>query len=378
MKLFLLSSAFYPEISPRAFRATELAKALAAQGHKVTVFTPQLQGVNYAALFPGIAFYFVITNPFAGIQLSGINGLVLLVKRIVSRLLLILFEYPAIGWFFVYKKQIKQFKEADAIISFAVPYPVHWAVAYGINKLTNIAKPVWIADCGDPYMGQQNDTFKPAIYFKYIEKWFCSKADFITVPTSTAVNGYYQEFHSKIKVIPQGFNFNEIDKIPESQQYQKLVFGYGGVFMPGKRDPRPFLDFLTQQSNIAFEFHIYTTTPQLIQDYAKADERIRLFKPVPRNELLTEFSKMAFVVNFENAGQVQTPSKLIDYAIIDKPILSIASGVKESPIWYEFLQRDFTNSYKVENVNQYRIENVAKKFVDLIEEKRNQSKCINI
>ena len=37
MKINILTAVFYPEIHPRAFRAYELAKEFAAQGHKVQI-----------------------------------------------------------------------------------------------------------------------------------------------------------------------------------------------------------------------------------------------------------------------------------------------------------------------------------------------------
>jgi len=36
-KILIVSNAFYPEISPRSFRTTELAKELSRQGHKDTL-----------------------------------------------------------------------------------------------------------------------------------------------------------------------------------------------------------------------------------------------------------------------------------------------------------------------------------------------------
>jgi len=54
----------------------------------------------------------------------------------------------------------------DLLISIAVPYPIHWGVAavWAKDKSKNLA-PNWIADCGDPYCFQENDTFKPPFYF---------------------------------------------------------------------------------------------------------------------------------------------------------------------------------------------------------------------
>ena len=69
----------------------------------------------------------------------------------------------------------------------------------------------WIADCGDPFMGAKLETFRKPFYFKYFEKDFCRKADYITVPAEGAKKAYYSEFLGKIRVIPQGFNFKQIE-----------------------------------------------------------------------------------------------------------------------------------------------------------------------
>jgi hypothetical protein len=60
-------------------------------------------------------------------------------------------------------------------------------------------------------------------------------------------------------------------------------------------------------------------------------------------------SKMDFVVNFENVGLTQTPSKLIDYAILQKPILSIKTGGFQPEVVTEFLRADYTHALTIEN-----------------------------
>ncbi len=47
MKIHILTSCFYPELHPRAFRAFELARAFARQGDGVLVSVlPQVNGVD--------------------------------------------------------------------------------------------------------------------------------------------------------------------------------------------------------------------------------------------------------------------------------------------------------------------------------------------
>lgn len=365
-KILIVTNGFYPDISPRSFRATELAKEFVRQGHEVNVLTHPRIGTDVFCKENGIVFKDLgdITWPVP--QVKG-KGFVKLFWRILARFSTLLFEYPYIQIMPLLKKALKKESDYDLMISVAVPYPIHWGIAAVRNKKKRIAK-IWIADCGDPYMGQENDTFKPPFYFAWLEKKFCRKAEFITVPTQTSYLGYYKEFHNKIKVIPQGFRFEDVRKYEGENSKDKIVFGYGGMFIPGRRDPTEFLTFLnTLDKKINFEFHIYTGTPNLVEPFLlNSKNRIILHKILTRDELLYEMSKMNFVVNFENVGTTQTPSKLIDYAIIQKPILSIKTGDLKTNTILEFLNNDYTNSLIIKNPDQYRIENIAQNFLALI------------
>lgn len=367
-KILLVSNGFYPEISPRSFRATELAKEFVRQGHDVTVCTH----------FRGDVVYFANEKGFKLIDLGDLTwpkpvvkgtGIMLLVRRIIARFSSLLFEYPSIQIMPLIKKALKEEKGYDAIISVAVPYPIHWGVAKIRSAKNPIAK-TWIADCGDPYMGQENDTFKAPFYFGWVEKWFCRKADFLTVPTINSISGYYPEFHHKIKVIPQGFRFEDVTLYDGVLNQEKIIFGYAGMFIPGRRDPSEFLNFLNRlDDSFKFEFHIYTTTPQFVIPFVAASQgRIQLLDVIPREKLLYELSKMHFVVNFENVGQTQTPSKLIDYLIINKPVLSITFGNLQPNIVHDFLKENYEHKMILPDKNNYRIENVASQFIALVSE----------
>lgn len=360
-KILIITNGFYPENSPRSFRATELAKELVRQGHAVKVITHPKKGVEEFCFQNGILFKSLGNLTWSEPIVKG-TGIIRLFWRFVTRMSLLLFEYPKIQLVFLIKKALKNEQGYDALISIAVPYPIHWGVARIWSK--KIAK-VWIADCGDPYMGQENDTFKPAFYFKWVEKWFCKKADYLTVPTEKSIAGYYSEFHSKIKVIPQGFRFEDAKLYHGEKENSKIIFGYAGMFIPGRRDPSEFLDYLNKlQFDKPFEFHIYTTTPQFVEPFVK-NPRIVLKELIPREKLLFELSKMDFVVNFENVGNTQTPSKLIDYLIIDKPVLSIKYGDLKPTKINEFLEGNYNQKMILPNKEIYRIENVASKFIVL-------------
>ncbi len=365
-KILIVTNGFFPENSPRSFRATELAKELVRQGNTVKVISNYREGTEAFCIENGISFKAMPKLSWRVPTLTG-NRLTILGKRVFLRLSSLLFEYPMIQLLPLVKKALKNEEGHDALISIAVPYPIHWGVAAVWSK-KKIAK-VWIADCGDPYMGQENDTFKVPFYFAYFEKKFCRKANYLTVPTAASIQGYYPEFHSKIKVISQGFRFEDIKLYEGPRDTSKVIFGYGGMFIPGRRDPSEFLNFLNSlDDSYDFEFHIYTNTPQFVAPFvAASNNRIQIKDVLTRDMLMYEMSKMDFLVNFENSGATQTPSKLIDYAILNKPILSVKFGNLKGNIVLEFINRDYSNRMIIADPDQYRIENVAKKFLELIE-----------
>jgi hypothetical protein len=362
-RVLIVSRSFYPMNSPRSFRTTELAKEFARQGHSVTVITPENEIHSSFANKHNIVIKDLGKPKWNAIQLKG-QGLSLKLRRLFRRTSNLFLQYPEIELQWMVERALEKESGYDLLISVAVPYPVHWGVARARTQSHQIAK-IWVADCGDPFMGQENDTFTPPFYFKYVEKWFCRKADFLTVPTIGAKRGYYPEFHEKIKVIPQGFRFEDFQNTDNIGSHNIPTFAYAGGFIPGRRDPKEFLEYLVSLE-LDFEFHVYTNVPALVLPYLqKAKGRIILHEYIPRQDLLSHLCQMNFVVNFENIGDKQTPSKLIDYAIIGKPILSIKTGALDTAIVNEFLAGNYRNQLFIENPDQYRIENVCGKFLEL-------------
>ena len=362
-KILIVSNSFFPENSPRSFRTTELAKEFARRGHQVKVITHKKPEQDKLIREFGFEIQDIGRLKWNPITIKG-KGIVRFFWRTVIRLSALLFEYPNIQLMGMVKKALKNEAGHDLLISIAVPHPVHWGVASIKSVKTPIAK-IWIADCGDPYMGQENDSFKPPFYFKYVEKWFCRKADFLSVPTKGAIGAYYKEFHSKIRVIPQGFRFEDFVRSDGFQRKSYPQFAYAGQFIQGRRDPKEMLEYLVTL-NTDFRFQIYTSTPDIVKPYVeKGNGKILVFPLVPRSDLLKRLSQMDFVVNFENTGNKQTPSKLIDFAIIGKPILSVRTNELNKTAIDEFISGNYQQQYIIDDPEQYRIENVCNQFLSI-------------
>lgn len=361
MNILIISGFFYPINTPRSFRTTELAKELCRQGHNVTVCIPctDYDYSEFKERYPIKIDFLKISDS----KISKIN----LFTRIYNRIKLTYFQYPYIEYLYRIPQYLKTKEGYDAIISIAVPHPIHWGVEKSIRHNPNITK-AWIADCGDPFMLCTTDTFRNPFYFKWFEKSFCRRADYITIPIKEGIKGYYPEFRHKIRVIPQGFDFSEIEVVEKYVPNDVVTFAYAGAFIPGMRDPRPILDFLTSVK-LNFRFYIYTNQPSLIEQYKKTlGGKLIVSGYIDRKELIYRMSSYDFLLNLENGTKVQAPSKLIDYGLSKRPVLSIYSQKIDKEKFCQFLQRDYSNKMELPDINEYDIRNVAGSFLKLIQE----------
>jgi hypothetical protein len=368
-KILLVTNGFYPEISPRSYRATELVKEFCRQGHQVTVIT-KYRNYDYSYFinefpiihkmwrkhrFPSIPY--IKRQPFS------------FLSRAISRMLSLLFEYPSIEEMYMVKSMLKHEKGYNLMISFAVPYTVHWGVAWSRNGKNNIAS-TWVADCGDPYMLARLDSFSKPFYFKGLELNFCRKCDYISVPFKDMEKQFYPQFIHKIKVIPQGVNFKEIQLDESSVKKEKPVFMFAGTVIPGKRDLTLFLDFLSSLSP-DFLFVVYTNQQEWYKKYTnKLGDRMLIMNYIERKSLIYEMSKADFLVNvdtlYDRDLHIEAiPSKLIDYKLANRPILNINSAYLDQEMVIEFLNGNYSRQ-RIIDISEYEIAKVASRFLDLI------------
>jgi len=362
-KILIVSAVFYPSISPRSMRATELAKELVRQGHEVHVYLPESDH-DYSEFLKEhpIQIKSLGKLRYREIELRG-NKISLLIRRSLRRILGLLFEYPGIELMFKVARQLKKERDFDLLISIAVPFTNHWGVARARSRKNPIATS-WVADCGDPYMGDTTDSFRKPFYFKSIEKWFCRKADHITIPIEGARSAYYKEFHHKISVIPQGFRLDKVELPPYKKEESYPRFAYAGGFIPGKRDPRPLLEFLSA-SQQEFRFVVYTSMADLLLPFKEVlGEKLDIREYIPREELLKVLSGMDFLINIDNNTSTQLPSKLIDYAITGRPVFNITSSTDIS-VLNEFFRGNYEGRMELAPPDDYDIRTICKNFLSL-------------
>lgn len=363
-KILIISCAIFPRLSPRAQRATELAKEFSRQGNDVTLCAV-LGKYDYSSFEKeyGMSVKDLGLSRFEWITSDVEKRDISLWRKVVVFLLRRCFLFPDCLIGLRVRKFLKNDKTAyDKIITIAIPYPIHFGTGYAFRHYHHLKESIWISDCGDPFTG--NPYSNHPFYFKYIERKWCETTRYITVPIPEAKDAYFTEYQNKIHVIPQGFDFSNV-KLAEYAPHAVPTFAYSGMVYPLRRDPSNFLEYLTS-INLNFKFIVYTTHTELFDKYKDAlGDKLEYRPYVPHDQLLHELSKMDFLINIRNESTVQAPSKLIDYCYTKRPVLEITSAFKEKEIVDEFFAGNYTHASVISDIEQYDIKNVCKKFLDL-------------
>jgi hypothetical protein len=96
-------------------------------------------------------------------------------------------------------------------------------------------------------------------------------------------------------------------------------------------------------------------------------KKLEIRRYIPRNELLEVLGKMDFVINLESINKFQKSSKLIDYALVQRPILSIKPLDIDKIALKEFLIGNYEKQRIIDDIEQYNIKNIVNKFINLAE-----------
>lgn len=363
-KILIIAQHIFPMQTPRAHRTTELVKEFARKGHEVTVYA--VLGAHdysdfeseYGVKVKGIDLKWQL-KPFSSDGHSKRNIIDRILGRVLGK-----FEFPNIEFVLKVKELLKKEIHNDLLITIADPHPIHWGAAKAKTKFGNDFPSFWIADCGDPYM--HNGASRKLKCFAKYERLFCSLSDFITVPHKGAIDAYYPEYQHKIKVVPQGFEFDLNKRNASKVENNIISFAYAGVFLEDIRNPKKLFDYLiTLETD--FRFYIYTAYTNLFEKYIPIlGDKLVIKEPIPRAQLLENLKEMDFLLNFENLNTPSAiPSKLIDYSIVGRPILSLNQKCIKEEVVEQFLNKDYSNEFVVSDLSQYHISNVVDSFLAL-------------
>lgn len=360
MKILIISNHAYPAQGPRAFRTTELAEQLVKMGHEVVLYTV-LGKYDYSLYEKETGIQMRDINPRFATSANDGTGRYNLFDRFMFHYFHRLLMWPQCEFHFIMDKIIKENPNMDMLITIAYPHSIHSGAAHAKKMYMDIFPKTWICDCGDPFM--LNPFIHAPRYMKKFEDLWCSECDYIAVPTSESYKGYYEQYWDKIRVIPQGFDF---DKTPIAGYKKNKVptFLFMGSIYPGVRDPHAFMDYLLQFDK-PYKFIMMMRSP-LEERYVKeSNGQIEYIVGKGRKDVVWECSKADFLINITNPSTVQTPSKLIDYGIAGRPILDIPTDFVDFTQFLQFYHGNYEGEHKITFLDNYKIENVARQFVNL-------------
>jgi len=196
--------------------------------------------------------------------------------------------------------------------------------------------------------------------------------DWFAVPVEKALPCYTPYMDpSRIRIIPQGFDLEAVS-LPDYLPNPEPTFAYAGRFYENIRDPQFFFDFLeTVDSPFRFDLYINHLEDRFAGMIRRAQERVRgrivLHEPLPRERLIEKLAEADFLINFDNTTSNATPSKLIDYAIARRPILSFNGRTFDAEAFRAALRGDYSGQVRGIDLARYDIRTVAAEFVELIE-----------
>ena len=377
MKILILTGHFFPELHPRAFRAAELANEFARRDHDVTVaLLRTIAHHSYEQYTQKYNVKFQKLNIYKQVGGSRIfsNNYRFHWQAVLYKVYRYLLEYFMDGSLFINAKKIAKRisirNDVDFVISLSTPFMNHLAIA-NYRKAFPHSNTIFVADSGDPFYRSQQTSRAP--YFFYIEKYIYRAFDYLAVPSSKSIPAYIGMIDpSKLRVIPQGFNLSMV-KLNEYTPSQIMNFAFCGVFYDDIRNPQFLLEYLLKVDSKYF-FHIFlrhedpVVSKMLAPYVSQMKNKIKIYYGVNRDDLLLTLSTMDFLINIDNLTTTQVPSKLIDYAIVKRPILSFNVNTFSSEKFNRFLERDYTDSLVID-VTPYDIKNVAAQFIDLTKPK---------
>jgi len=368
--ILFISYHFPPEISPRSYRAYELVKYL-QKNYSIDLITNKAVTAEFRADLENVNF--IINNSRPASHSSPVSSPTTTQLKKTQFLRKILYFFVPGGLstlsclkYLLHTKKLK--KKYDCIISIGLPIGSH-VVAYILKKFFKITDNI-ILDYGDPFYKNPNMPYSPFNYL--LEKMIINDADSVVVPVENAISAFLGlDVKNKIHVIPQGLDLEKIE-IDSYHKNTPCKIGFAGVFYKNLRDPENFMCWALNLPE-DFKFHIYTNLKsaenrELINKYKSFDKNNHLIVNdlIPRQDCIRFLSTCDFVINFENISSTQNPSKLIDYMLSRRPILSISTTETSWPLFSSFLNNNFEKAHTLPDFDQYSMKSVGLKFEKLI------------
>lgn len=334
-RILFIASGFPPyEFSENIING-KLVLALIEAGHKVTVLTKVDEGNMYGSTWQEP---WLPLQDVTQIMTYPVGNKITRAIDILKKTLLLKYPIGGVRWAgLAYKKSLEIIKtEKIDVILTRSPSDIAHLVGLKLKKKTDIK---WIANWNDPATGIWPAPYEVRVpllkklMFKSFTQEALSRADINTFPSkllSEHFQQYYKISTNKIVVIPHVI-YPEITKVDNVKSNNSLRICHSGN-LSIERDPENlfialhkfnkenqqaiYLDILGVSTNYSID---------LVNKY-QLEKFVTFLKPLSYTAALRKMAEydVLMIVEAKMEKSIFLPSKITDYAQLNKPILSVS------------------------------------------------------
>jgi glycosyltransferase involved in cell wall biosynthesis len=365
MKVLVVTHEYAPAHSPRAFRWTAVASALAARGHQVDVVCRAIPGARRGEVRDGVRVHRVSGGPGEALRRRlgaetptvpdtgsgtkgapaspGLRGPAAAAARWVHDHTWKQVYWPdfACGWYLpAARRGAELLAEGgyDRLVSVSHPFTGH--LVGGRLKALNPSLP-WVMDVGDPFAFIEGTPTNNARLYAGLnhrtERRFLRAAAAVSVTTEGTRARYAEVFPEsapRLSVIPPLLSLPEAPArgrryLPERPGRLPLVFV--GTLHARLRTPERLLALFRAllQTPVGPRLELHFVGPlngceaAFIPHADLMGERVFCHGAVARVDAFAAMNEAAALVNLGNRSGYQLPSKVVEYVASGRPVLNL-------------------------------------------------------
>lgn len=360
MKLLIITYSYAPDLTPRAFRWSAVAKQFVRMGHEVHLLcaAPAVatadddEEIVYrvrdwlidasARVAPG-------TTPTRQVVAPGRVTRVRAWFRRTIRAVWRSLYWPdyACGWVIPAARAARSLCSAnhyDWIISVSHPFTGHLV---GLLAKARAPHSRWLVDIGDPFYLMKepspNNSFVYGWLNALVETSIVRRADAISVTTDATRHLYESSFSlldDKVQVVPPLLSLpaSPPPSLRATDAVIRLVFV--GTLYRKLRSPgfllACFEGLVARLPKRALELHFYGAVNDCASDLDLCSDTVKsalfIHGTVARSEVLQAMVDATVLVNIGNNSESQLASKVIEYMAAGRPILNLISVPQDASV----------------------------------------------
>jgi glycosyltransferase involved in cell wall biosynthesis len=359
MKLLIITYSYAPDLTPRAFRWSAVARQFVRMGHEVHLLcaAPAAAAVDDDVIVYRVRDWLINasarvapgTAPARQVAAPGhVTRVRAWLRRAIRAVWRSLFwpDY-ACGWVIPATRVARSLcavNRYDWIISVSHPFTGHLV---GLLAKARAPHSRWLVDIGDPFHLMKEPSPNNRLVYGWlnalVETSIVRRADTISVTTDATRQLYESSFSlpdDKVRVVPPLLSLpvSPPPSLRASDAVIRLVFV--GTLYRKLRSPgfllACFAELVARLPGKALELHFYGAVNDCAGDLDLCSDRVKsslfMHGTVARSEVLQAMVDATVLVNIGNNSESQLASKVIEYMAAGRPILNLISVPQDASV----------------------------------------------